>query len=189
MTKPVLQVIIGSTRPGRAGAPIARWFYDLAVADGRFEVELVDLAEVNLPIFNEPNHPNQGKYEFEHTKRWSATVSRGDAFVFVVPEYNHSFNAATKNAIDYLHNEWRYKPAGIVSYGGAIMGTRSAQHLKPVFSALKLVHAGDVSIPLVTTPVVDGVFVGNDILINSAKSLLNELDFITPGLMQLRAGR
>ena len=86
MTKPVLQVIIGSTRPGRAGAPISRWFYDLAVADGRFEVELVDLAEVNLPIFNEPNHPNQGKYEFEHTKRWSATVSRGDAFVFVVPE-------------------------------------------------------------------------------------------------------
>ena len=69
------------------------------------------------------------------------------------------------------------------------MGTRSAQHLKPVFSALKLVHAGDVAIPLVTTPVVDGVFVGNDILINSAKSLLNELDFITPGLMQLRAGR
>ena len=189
MTKPVLEIIIGSTRPGRVGGAIATWFYNLAVADDRFDVELVDLAEVNLPIFNEPNHPIQGNYEFDHTKRWSATVSRADAFVFVVPEYNHSFNAATKNALDYLHHEWRYKPVGIVSYGGAVMGTRSAQHLKPVFSALKLVHAGDVSIPLVTTPVVDGVFAGNDILARAAANLLNELDFVTPSLRQLRVSR
>jgi len=59
----------------------------------------------------------------------------GDALVFVIPEYNHSFNAATKNAIDYLHQEWKHKPYGIVSYGSMAMGVRAVQALKPIFTA------------------------------------------------------
>ena len=110
-----------------------------------------------------------GDYQFEHTKRWAASVTRADAFVFVIPEYNHSFNAATKNAIDYLHREWRYKPVGVVSYGGAAMGTRAVQALKPVFAALKLIYAGEVTIPLKTVPVVEGTFSGNEVLTTSAK--------------------
>lgn len=186
MSKPVLQVIIGSTRPGRVGPAIARWFFDIAAAHEGFDVELVDLASFDLPIFNEPNQPIMGDYQFEHTKRWAASVTRADAVVFVIPEYNHSFNAATKNAIDYLHREWRYKPVGVVSYGGAAMGTRAVQALKPVFAALKLIYAGEVTIPLKTVPVVEGTFSGNEVLTTSAKGLLKELGVITPMFQALR---
>ncbi len=186
MPTPILEVIIGSTRPGRVGPAIARWFADLAAADPRFAVELVDLAEVGLPLFDEPHHPIQRRYAHEHTRRWSAIVERADAFAFVVPEYNHSFNAAIKNALDYLYHEWRYKPAGIVSYGGPVMGTRSAQHLKTVLNALRMVHAGDVSIPLVTTPVVEGVFSGSDSTLRAASALLDELALLSSGLRALR---
>ena len=112
MSNPRLQVIIGSTRPGRVGPVIAAWFADRARGYGGFEVELVDLAEVNLPLLDEPNHPRLAQYQHEHTKRWSEIVTRGDAYAFVVPEYNHSMNAAVKNAIDFLHHEWHYTPVG-----------------------------------------------------------------------------
>jgi NAD(P)H-dependent FMN reductase len=83
MSKPTLQVIIGSTRPGRVGPVVARWFSELAAAHGAFEIETVDLAEVGLPLLDEPVHPALGRYQHEHTRAWSAIVSRGDAYVFV----------------------------------------------------------------------------------------------------------
>ena len=73
---PVLQIVIASTRPGRVGLPVATWIAERARAHGGFAVEVVDLAEVNLPIFNEPRHPKLGQYEYQHTKDWSTTVSR-----------------------------------------------------------------------------------------------------------------
>ena len=186
MSKPVLHVIVGSTRPGRAGIAVAQWFYDLAVASGDFDVELIDLKEVNLPMYDEPNHPIRREYVHTHTKAWSETIDRADAYVFVIPEYNHGMNAATKNAIDYLHFEWQYKPYGIVCYGGASMGLRAAQILKPTMAALKVTLCGDVSITLATTPVKDGVFAGNEILVDSATKLLAELAVFAPLLRPLR---
>lgn len=129
---PVLQIIIGSTRPVRSGEPVAQWFADLARADGRFEVELVDLKEVGLPLLDEPNHPRLQQYTQPHTHRWSEIVSRADAYVFVHPEYNHGYNAALKNALDYLFLEWQGKPASFVSYGGVSGGLRAVQMLKQV---------------------------------------------------------
>jgi len=187
MEKPVLQVIIASTRPGRVGAPIAQWFYDRAVAHGSFEVELVDLASFDLPVFDEPNHPALGQYEHEHTRRWSASTARADAFVFVMPEYNHGYNAALKNAIDFLYAEWRYKAVGLVSYGGVAMGTRAVQAIKPVLTHIKLVHTADVTISLLATPVVDGGFEGDAIQNQAADAMLAELAKISPALHQLRS--
>lgn len=185
-SRPVLQVIICSTRPGRVGGAIGQWFFDVATTYGAFEVELVDLLVVNLPLYDEPQHPLRLQYLHEHTKRWSETISRADAFVFVIPEYNHSMNAATKHCVDHLHFEWRYKPYGIVCYGGASMGLRAAQMLKPILAALKVTLCGDVSIPLATTRVKDGVFAGNDIVVNSSNTLLNELAVFAPLLKPLR---
>jgi NAD(P)H-dependent FMN reductase len=187
MSKPILQIIVGSTRPGRAGIAVAQWFYDLALASDDFDVELVDLLEVNLPMYDEPNHPIRRQYVHDHTKAWSETIDRADAYVFVIPEYNHGMNAATKNAIDYLHFEWQYKPYGIVCYGGASMGLRAAQILKPTMASLKVMLCGDVSVPMMTTPVKDGVFEGNDILVDSSKKLLAELAVFAPLLKPLRA--
>ena len=123
MAKPVLRVIIGSTRPGRVGPSVAEWIIERAREHGGFDVEVTDLAELNLPMYDEPNHPRLQKYVHQHTKDWSALVDGSDAFIFVMPEYNYGFNAATKNAIDYLFKEWAHKAAGIVSYGGVAAGT------------------------------------------------------------------
>src|SRR5580704_17667155 len=122
-----LHVVIVSTRPGRAGLPVGRWFVGRAKEHGGFEIMFVDLKEVNLPLLDEPKHPRLRQYEHEHTKAWSAIVDGADAFVFVIPEYNFSVPAPFVNAVDYLSAEWAYKPASFVSYGGMSGGTRSVQ--------------------------------------------------------------
>lgn len=175
MAQPQLQVIIGSTRPTRVGPAIATWVAEQATAHGGFNVEIVDLVDYDLPVFNEPQHPATGVYTFDYTQRWAATIARADAFLFVIPEYNNSFNGAIKNALDYLYAEWRYKAAGIVSYGGVSAGIRAAQALKPVLTQLKLSHAGDLPISFFSTPVTEGVFEANDGLVTGAKALLDEL--------------
>lgn len=139
MTQPRLLVITGSTRPGRIGPAFARWFVDRARQHGGFEVETADLAELDLPMFDEPKHPKFGDYQHQHTKDWSAIVARADAIVFVVPEYNYGYNAATKNAIDYLNAEWVDKAVSFVSYGGIAGGTRAVQQLKQVVTTLRMV--------------------------------------------------
>lgn len=136
--RPRLNVIIVSTRPGRVGPLIADWFVKHAQDDGRFDIDVTDLAELNLPMFDEPHHPSQRRYVHEHTKRWSEIVAASDAFVLVMPEYNHGYTAPLKNALDYLHHEWQYKPLGFVSYGGVSAGLRAVQGIKPVISALRM---------------------------------------------------
>ncbi|WP_214409470.1 NADPH-dependent FMN reductase [Sphaerisporangium fuscum] len=188
MSKPTLQIIIGSTRPGRVGPRVAEWFRERAAAHGMFDVEVVDLAEVNLPLFDEPHHPRLGRYVHQHTKDWSATIGRGDAYVFVVPEYNHGFNAATKNAIDYLHAEWRHKPVGFVSYGGVAAGTRAVQMLKQVVTAVKMVPVVEaVNIPFVHQSLdADGRLTPNEAMETGAKGLLDGLAAWTKASATLR---
>jgi NAD(P)H-dependent FMN reductase len=177
VSKPVLQIIIASTRPGRIGLPVAQWFEKAAIEHGGFEVELVDLAEVNLPFMDEPNHPRLRRYEHQHTKDWSATIDRADAYVFVTPEYNYAFNAVLKNAIDFLHQEWLHKPVGFVSYGGVAAGTRAVQMLKQVVTTLKMVPVfGSVNIPFVAQFLDDdGRIQPNDIMVTAANLMLDEL--------------
>ncbi len=190
MSKPTLQVIIGSTRPGRVGLPVAQWFDGVAREQGAFSVELLDLAEVALPLLDEPAHPVARRYEHPHTIAWSETIDRGDAYVFVIPEYNHSFNAATKNALDFLHAEWNYKPVGFVSYGGVAAGTRAMTALKPVVTALRMTPVVEaVNIPFVAQFLDDeGRFVPNEALSLGAAGMLAELARLDGALRPLRAG-
>jgi NAD(P)H-dependent FMN reductase len=184
-----LHVVVASTRPGRTGYSVGQWFSTLAAAHGGFDVRLVDLAEVTLPMFDEPNHPRLGQYVHQHTKDWSASVGAADAFVFVTPEYNHGMPAALKNALDYLHHEWRYKPVGFVSYGGVAAGTRAVQMTKPVVAALKMTPVSEsVNIPFVQQFVDDdGLLQPNEVMEASAKSMLDELLRYADALRPLRA--
>jgi NAD(P)H-dependent FMN reductase len=125
--KPLLHTVIVSTRPGRIGPPIAHWFHDFATQHGKFETKLIDLADFNLPIYDEPSHPKLHKYEHEHTKRWSESVAEADAYVFVTPEFNFCPPPSFVNALNYLYREWNYKPCGFVSYGGVSGGMRAVQ--------------------------------------------------------------
>jgi NAD(P)H-dependent FMN reductase len=188
---PKLLIIIASTRPGRIGVPVANWFTEQAAAHGGFELELVDLQELDLPLLDEPNHPRLRKYTKDHTRTWSATVDSADAIVFVTAEYNHSYTAALKNAIDYLHHEWRHKPLGFVSYGGVAAGTRAMQALKPVAIALALIPVvAAVNIPFVQQFLTeDGTIVGNEVMVEAAAAMLDELLEMHGALAPLRAAR
>lgn len=184
-----LQVIICSTRPGRVGAPVARWFAEYAQAHSDFEVTLVDLAEVDLPMYDEPKHPVLRQYQHEHTKRWSAIVDSADAYVFVAPEYNYSPTPALVNALNYVYHEWNFKPCGFVSYGGVSGGLRAAQAARLHVTTLKMMPIPEgVAIPNVG-PMVDrdtGVFGANEAVERSAQTMLNELQIWARGLKALR---
>ena len=186
--KPKLQVIICSTRPGRVGPSVARWFDGFAREHDQFEVELVDLADFDLPVYDEPVHPAMQDYKHEHTKKWSRSVQSADAYAFVMPEYTFSPPQALVNALDYVYKEWNYKPCGIVSYGGASGGLRAAQAVKLQITTLKMVPMFEgVMVPMVSKQIDDdGTFHSNELIDKSAKSLLDELLLWARGLKAMR---
>ena len=173
-----LKIITSTTRPGRKGISIANWITALATQKGEFNVELLDLAAIDLPLLDEPNHPRLKQYQHEHTKKWSATIEASDAFIIVLAEYNFGFPAAIKNALDYLFREWMYKPVAFVSYGGISGGLRSTQMLKQVVSALSMLPLTDaVTIPFFANHIDEnGVFNPNEIVAKSAEVMLLELE-------------
>ncbi len=183
-----LQVISVSTRPGRKGPAVAKWFHESAVKHGNFDVRYTDLGEQGLPLFDEPNHPRLKQYQHAHTKAWSAKVDAADAFVFVTPEYNYSTPPSLLNALTYLVQEWAYKPVAFVSYGGLSGGMRSVQMTKQVLTGFKMMPIPEaVMVPNFTQFLgEDGVFRATEQHEKSAVTLLNELHRWTTALKTLR---
>lgn len=182
-----LNVIIASTRPGRVGSAVAEWFHGVAARHGSFDAELVDLAAFDLPLYNEPRHPRMQKYEHEHTRRWAASVAAADAFALVTPEYNFGPTPALLNALNYVYNEWNYKPAAFVSYGGVSGGLRAVQVAKLTLTTLKVVPILEaVSIPFVSEHVDGGRFEAKEIHAQSADTLLSELHRWAEALKPMR---
>lgn len=184
-----LHTIITSTRPGRIGPSLATWFHQAAVEHGMFDAELVDLATFGLPVFDEPKHPMMRAYEHEHTKRWSASVKRADAFVFVTPEYNFGPPPSLLNALDYLFHEWHYTPAGFVSYGGAAGAVRAVQVEKLMMTTLRIIPITEaVTVPVAWNQIdAAKVFTPNDVQKAAVAPLLNELYRLAQALAPLRA--
>lgn len=136
--KPHLLVIVASVRDGRVGESVADWFVAFARQHGAFDIEVADLKKIDLPLMTEPNHPRLMEYTQEKTWEWSRAVAAADAYVFVMPEYNFAATAPLINALDYLVQEWAYKPVGLVSYGGISGGLRAAQSIKPLITSLSM---------------------------------------------------
>jgi Predicted flavoprotein len=131
-------IIIGSTRPGRVADQVARWVYDIAQKRGDAEYELVDLADFNLPVYDEPVPPSLGpNYANDHTKKWSETIASFDGYVFCTPEYNRATSGALKNAIDFLYHEWNNKAAGFVGWG-SFNGARAVENLRLIMGELQV---------------------------------------------------
>ncbi len=184
----LLQVIICSTRPGRKGPAVAAWMLEHAQAHGKFAVDLVDLADFNLPILDEAAHPRLGQYEHEHTRRWSASVQRADAFVFVLPEYDFVMPASLLNALQCIYHEWTYKPAGLCSYGGESGGLRSAQMTRQTLATFKVVPMVEaVSIHHIAKRVDEaGVFTPEEGHAKKARGMLDELHRWAEAMQALR---
>ncbi|MBL0740324.1 NADPH-dependent FMN reductase [Chryseolinea lacunae] len=183
-----LKIITSTTRPGRKGEPIATWALETLKANPVFDVELLDLAAINLPFMDEAAHPRLKDYKHAHTKAWSAKIDEADAFVIVLGEYNYGFPAPIKNAIDFLFHEWAYKPVGFVSYGGLSGGTRSLQMIKGVVTSLKMVPLTEaVNIPFFTKYFDDQEnFKGDDALVKATQVMLGELERWAKALKPMR---
>lgn len=149
-----LQVIIGSTRPGRVTERLAKWVVAEAQNLPDTTVELVDLANYQLPFLDEPISPryNPNRQINAEAGKWVSKIAEADAYVFVTPEYNHSISGVLKNALDYLTFEMVKKPATAVGHG-TVGGARAIMHLKEILSesqaavipkAVAVAHASDL---------------------------------------------
>lgn len=135
MTK--IGIITGSTRPGNVNEQVSKWVYENLKDRSEAEVELVDIADYNLPLLDEAYPPAMGQYQNDHTKKWAEKVASFDGYIFVTPEYNHSVSGALKNALDFVYAEWNNKSAGFVSYGSA-GGARVVEHLRGISAELQM---------------------------------------------------
>jgi NAD(P)H-dependent FMN reductase len=136
---PRIQVIIGSTRPGRFSEKPAAWVMDRLSAREDLEAELVDLRDYPLPFFDQPASPvrTQRDYPNEAIARWGRTVDEADGFVMVTSEYNHGYPASLKNALDYIFPEFNRKPVAFVGYGN-VGGARAIEQLRLVSVELEM---------------------------------------------------
>lgn len=133
-----LAVIIGSVREGRFGPVVADWITGLARGHGSFEVDLIDLAEMELPLalpavspIMDPNPPRPAGM-LDLTRR----LADADAFVIVTPDINRSYPASLKSAIDWHFTQWNRKAIGFVGYSGNSGGLLAIEHLRQVFNEL-----------------------------------------------------
>ena len=182
-----LKIIISTVRPGRKGPIIADWIAGVARQNENFNVEVLDLKELALPLMDEAAHPRFQKYEHEHTKNWAAKINEADAFIFVTAEYDYNYPAPLRNALEYLYHEWSYKPAGIVSYGGISAGTRAANSLKADLSTFIMVPLTDaVNIPNFTQFIKNEKLEPNEAMNKAADAMLKELVRWAKGLKLIK---
>jgi NAD(P)H-dependent FMN reductase len=170
-----IAIIVGSTRPGRKAEGIAQWVDEIAASRQDAEFAIVDIADYDLPLLDEPVPPSLGQYQNAHTRRWSKTIAQFDGFVFVTPEYNHSLTGALKNAIDYLYSEWNNKAAGFVSYGTS-NGARAVEHLRGIMGELQVADVrAHVGLSLLTDFENWSVFKPTDYHVQSVTTMLDQL--------------
>lgn len=181
-----IAVIIASSRPRRVGPAVAEWVMLAASARTSATYDLVDLGEQDLPNLDEPEPASSGSYTGEHTKAWSSTVAAYDGFVFVTPEYNHGIPGQLKNALDFLYEEWADKAAGIVSYGSSSGGSRAAESLKPLLSALGIAVVREQLMVSLDDDLTNGEMAPQEPLVETLNGVFTSVERWAGVLRQLR---
>ena len=132
-----IKVIISSTREGRFGPNVGKWFFGVASKHVGIDAELVDLRDWVLPYFDESKSPITGEIADE-AQEWAKLIDSADGYVIVTPEYNHGYPAVLKNALDHVYYDWARKAVAFVSWGGT-GGTRCVEQLRLVTIELDMV--------------------------------------------------
>ncbi|MFW6028383.1 MAG: NADPH-dependent FMN reductase [bacterium] len=189
MAKPKLAIVIGSVRPNRFADHPAQWIADVARQRGDFEVELIDLKDYPMPLFNEAASPLYGPSESEVAQRWQTKMAEFDAYVFTAAEYNRGPTAALKNALDYAYTEWNNKPVSFVGYGG-VGGARAIEQLRLNAIELQMApirNAVHIQFPVYLAVVKEGKKLSDfDVLQQNAKDMLDQLAWWTDALKTAR---
>ena len=185
-----IAIILGSTRPGRFGAQVSDWILEQVAGRDDAEYELVDLADYDLDLLNEPTVPGAAKRQYDNpkTRRWSTKIDEFDGYVFVTPEYNHGVPAALKNAFDVLYPEWVHKGAALVSYG-VDGGVRAVEHWRTILANPQMhVVRGQVSFNTMIEVEQDGaVFAPAERRAKELGNVLRQLTRLTEATATLRS--
>ncbi|MFC7489736.1 MULTISPECIES: NADPH-dependent FMN reductase [unclassified Knoellia] len=168
-----LRIIVSSTRPSRIGHKVTQWVSEQAAPE-QWEVKILDLAEIGLPFLDEEDAPMKGNYRHPHTQAWASEIFESDAVVVVTPQYNRSFPAPIKNAIDYLFAEWDSKPIAIVGYGWS-GASDAAADLTKVLTHVKAEVVGQVGLSFPEQLSTDGVVAEGDPVAAELRELLDAL--------------
>lgn len=183
-----IQIVLGSTRPNRLGKSVADWVFETASKNSDVTFELVDVADFNLPLLDEPVPPMMHRYTKDHTKAWSEKINEADGYIFVTAEYNRGIPGAFKNAIDFLNWEWKDKAVGFVSYGSA-GGSRAVEHLRGVVSELHMADVREVLHLYLATDFQDySVFKPTDAHAEQLNKVIEEVKAWSGALKPLRSG-
>lgn len=186
MTK--IAIVTGSIRPGRQSLNVARWVESLANKRGDATYEVLDIADFDLPLWDETVPPSMGPAQKPHSQAWSKAIAGYDGYVFVVSEYNHSITGALKNALDYLKPELTNKAAGFVSYG-SVGGARAVEHLRGILSELQVAHVRNaVALSLFTDFENFSVLSPTDPATASVDPMLDQMIVWTRAMEAVRAG-
>lgn len=171
-----IAVIVGTTRPGRLGSAVGQWVLENAAAHGGAQFDLLEVADFNLSLLDEPTVPGAAnrQYESAETRAWGQKIDEYDGFIFVTTEYNHGVPASMKNAIDIIYPEWNDKVVGFVAYG-ADGGVRAVEQWRQIVANLHLYAVrGQVSLSLFTD-FADGRVVPLDRREGELKSTLDQV--------------
>ena len=150
---PRISIIVGSARPVRIGRQLADSVATVLGDSTDAEIQILDLAEIALPMLDEPLMAGMNLYQNAHTIAWAKQIADSDAVVFLTPQYNAGYPAALKNAIDYIYAEWKGRPSAIISYGGH-GGLASAAQLRQVLE-----------------------FIGNDLIDTDVSFVIKQTDY------------
>ena len=187
MTK--IAIVTGSVRPGRQSLEVAQWVKSIADRRSDAEFEVVDIADFDLPVWQEAMPPSMGASENPVAQAWSQKMTEFDGYVFVVSEYNHSITGALKNALDYLYPELNNKAAGFVSYGSA-GGARAVEHLRGILSEMQVAHVRNVVVMSLFTDFENfSVFAPSEPVTGSVEPMLEQLVTWTKALEPVRASQ
>ncbi|HEX5087366.1 MAG TPA: NAD(P)H-dependent oxidoreductase [Nocardioides sp.] len=188
--KSKLVIIIGSVRAGRFGPTVATWVADRAGEHGGFDVELVDLADVEIPLALPAVSAKEAGASYPRPETMQQVTDRldaADAFVVVTPEYNHSYPASLKALIDWHYDQWAAKPVAFVSYGAAAGGRHAVIHLENVLTELHAVTIRDgLSFPNYFLSWADGAPQDQQAQV-LAKTMFEHLDWWSQSLRAARA--
>ena len=163
----------GSTRQASINR-IALGFAIEGARDAGVEVELIDLKDYPMPLYDADWHSANGVPQTAALLRGKMIAAQG--LLIASPEYNSSITPLLKNVIDWLSqsvNEGVSKGGGRLPFEGKITGLMSASaggfggvralpHVAGIFSNL-----GAIVLPVMAVP-------GGDKLLNSDGSIANE---------------
>jgi NAD(P)H-dependent FMN reductase len=184
-----IAIVTGSIRPGRQSLNVASWVKSLADQRADAEFEIVDIADFELPLWDEVTPPAFGPGVKAHTKAWSSRMAEFDGYVFVVSEYNHSITGALKNALDYLAPELQNKAAAFVSYGSA-GGARAVEHLRGILSEMQVAHVrNSVLLSIFTDFQNFSVLAPTEPAAAAVEPMLDQLVVWTKAMEAVRAGQ